>query len=87
MSGNDYKPETVLQYLTDAGQALQVVDGMLNGIERNLRAAGQLAIEEGHPYVQIAHLRGEIGTLSQIVGETVFELIRKAAEVEANSQG
>lgn len=81
------EPETILGHLTSAGQELSQVVGHLNKAERHLWHAYNLAVIEGRPSDQVESLRGEIQTLTQFVGETVFELVRKSAEVEAKSKG
>jgi len=45
------------------------------------------AASEGRPTVQIHQLKREVETLAQIIDETILELLRKAAEVEARSEG
>lgn len=80
-------PDTILELLNLAGRELTQVVGLLNSAEGSLWRASNLAVIEQRPSVQIDYLRGEIKTLNQIVGDTVLELIRKAAEVEAKSKG
>jgi hypothetical protein len=84
---SETEPETILGRLTSAGQELTEVIGHLNKAERHLWHACNLAVIEGRPNVQVEFLRGEVLTLTQIIGETVFDLVQKSAEVEAESKG
>ncbi len=84
---SETEPETILGHLTSVGQELTEVVGHLNKAERHLWHASNLAVIEGRPNVRVEFLRGEVQTLTQIIGETVFELVQKSAEVEAKSKG
>ena len=77
----------VLEHLTRAGVELQQALGSLRKSESQLKAAGQRAAEQGRIAPQIRSLRKDIDALANIVGETIVDLIRRSAEIEAKSQG
>jgi len=81
------EPETAIDHLTKVGQELTEAIGHLNKAERHAWHAMNLAVIEGRPSVQVEFLRRELLALTQLIGETVFDLVRKAAEVEAKSRG
>jgi hypothetical protein len=73
--------------LLDIGLDLRLVQQELARIGGRLKLTAEQAARSGWPTVQILHLQGEVETLAKIIDETILELIRKAAEVEANSEG
>jgi len=78
---------TVPDELLDIGLDLRLVQKELERIAGRFEATAMQAAAEGRPTVQIQHLRGEVETLAKIIDETILELIRKVAEVEAKSEG
>jgi hypothetical protein len=87
VSETEPEPQTILGHLTSVGEELTQVIGHLNKAERHLWHANNIAVIEGRPSVQVAFLHREVQALTQIVGETVFDLVQKSAEVEAKSKG
>ena len=82
------EPElSVLDHLDHARRGFARVGIELMSTTVHIERALEAAKRQDRPTVQLSHLLGEVETLQKIITETVVDMIRKAAEVEAGSRG